>query len=89
MISDTPRNIFPLPCDVLSPAELQACWDFRTKYGGMAWTREPGADPKTGLDRVLLRRNWERVPLIEIGGQRCYAWLQFLAWRRDHEGLAP
>jgi hypothetical protein len=30
------RDLSPLPCEVLSPAELQACWDFRSKYGGMA-----------------------------------------------------
>lgn len=78
-----------LPPPGLTAIELQALWDWRQRWGATTWTREPGTDPKTGQQRVLLRLDWARVPLIELDGQRCYAWLRFLAWRRDHEGLTP
>jgi hypothetical protein len=73
----------------LTQLELERATAWRERWGAQCWTREPGMDPKHGYDRVLLRFDRARVPLIEIDGQRCYAWLGWLAWRRDHEGLKP
>jgi hypothetical protein len=75
----------PDPAEVLTPSELSAAADWRSRWGETVWTREQGMDPRSGHDRALLSIQWVQVPLVEIGGQGCYDRLRFLAWRLQRE----
>ena len=74
---------------ILTEPELARLAAFRSRWGALRWTREQGTDPQHGYQRRLAAQCWVQVPLVELDGQRCYTWLQWLAWRRDHRGLVP
>jgi hypothetical protein len=71
VIYDTPRDLSPLPSEVLSPAELQACWDFRSKYGGMG--RYLDYRPKCAADALP---RW--LPLLEFATRHEINWRRWL-----------
>jgi hypothetical protein len=76
VISDTPRDLSPLPCEVLSPAELQALWDFRRLYGGT--DRYIDYRPKCAFDAVP-----RELPMLEFATRHEINWRR---WIRQVKG---
>jgi hypothetical protein len=60
-----------MPYEPLEPADIQACWDWRQRWGAVFETREP----RDG--RTLPRIQPVQVSLIEVVTRRAYNRLAF------------